>query len=123
MKRILWMGIGVAIGVIAFRKITEAQSALGPEGLNRAVGRLADGIYDFADAVRDGMQERETELRTALGIDSQDVARRERLPSGKARQAVRCPGRKLHRPVWGRIKPEAPAHATADAQAATRRIA
>ncbi|MDQ0075988.1 DUF6167 family protein [Arthrobacter oryzae] len=76
MKRILWMGIGVAIGVIAFRKITEAQSTLGPEGLNRAVGRLADGIYDFADAIRDGMQERETELRTALGIDSQDVARR-----------------------------------------------
>ena len=76
MKRILWMGIGVAIGVIAFRKITEAQSTLGPEGLNRAVGRLADGIYDFADAVRDGMQDRETELRTALGIDSQDVARR-----------------------------------------------
>ncbi|WP_309974596.1 DUF6167 family protein [Arthrobacter oryzae] len=76
MKRILWMGIGVAIGVIAFRKISEAQSTLGPEGLNRAVGRLADGIYDFADAIRDGMQERETELRTALGIDSQDVARR-----------------------------------------------
>ncbi|WP_251039528.1 DUF6167 family protein [Arthrobacter sp. ISL-72] len=76
MKRILWMGIGVAIGVIAFRKISEAQSALGPEGLNRAVGRLADGIYDFADAVRDGMQERETDLRAALGIDSQDVVRR-----------------------------------------------
>ncbi|XAS69371.1 hypothetical protein V3C33_09025 [Micrococcaceae bacterium Sec5.7] len=76
MKRIVWMGIGVAIGVIAFRKITEAKSNLGPEGLNRAVGRLADGIYDFAGAVRDGMQERETDLRAALGIDSQDVARR-----------------------------------------------
>jgi hypothetical protein len=76
MKRILWMGIGVAIGVIAFRKITEAQSTLGPEGLNRAVGRLADGIYDFADAVRDGMQERESDLRASLGIDTQDVVRR-----------------------------------------------
>ncbi|CAN7377020.1 DUF6167 family protein [Arthrobacter sp. LjRoot78] len=76
MKRILWMGIGVAIGVIAFRKITEAQTTLGPEGLNRAVGRLADGIYDFADAVREGMQERETDLRAALGIESQDVVRR-----------------------------------------------
>ncbi|ABK03659.1 hypothetical protein JOE40_001221 [Arthrobacter sp. PvP102] len=76
MKRILWMGIGVAIGVIAFRKITEAQSTLGPEGLNRAVGRLADGIYDFADAVRDGMQERESDLRAALGIDTQELVRR-----------------------------------------------
>ena len=70
MNRIIWMGIGVAIGVIAFRKVTEAQSALGPEGLNRAVGRLADGLFDFADAVRDGMGEREAELRSALGIDT-----------------------------------------------------
>ncbi|MFJ5694668.1 DUF6167 family protein [Arthrobacter sp. NPDC093125] len=76
MKRLVWMGIGVAIGVIAFRKVTEAQASLGPEGLNRAVGRLADGVYDFADAVRSGMRERETDLRTALGVESQDVARR-----------------------------------------------
>lgn len=70
MNRIIWMGIGVAIGVIAFRKINEAQSNLGPEGLNRAVGRLADGLFDFAGAVREGMQERETELRAALGVDA-----------------------------------------------------
>ncbi|TLM73613.1 hypothetical protein FDW81_08800 [Pseudarthrobacter sp. NamB4] len=74
------MGIGVAIGVIAFRKVTEAQasmqSTLGPEGLNRAVGRLADGVYDFADALRAGMRERETDLRTALGLESGDLARR-----------------------------------------------
>ncbi|MEE9096105.1 DUF6167 family protein [Pseudarthrobacter phenanthrenivorans] len=76
MKRIVWMGIGVAIGVIAFRKINQAQSSLGPEGLNRAVGRLADGVYDFADAVRAGMHERETDLRTALGIESAEVVRR-----------------------------------------------
>jgi uncharacterized protein with PhoU and TrkA domain len=76
MKRLVWMGIGVAIGVIAFRKVTEAQSALGPEGLNRAVGRLADGVYDFADAVRAGMRERETDLRAALGVEAQDIVRR-----------------------------------------------
>lgn len=70
MNRIIWMGIGVAIGVIAFRKISATQSALGPEGLNRAVGRLADGLFDFADAVREGMGEREAELRSALGVDT-----------------------------------------------------
>jgi hypothetical protein len=70
------MGIGVAIGVIAFRKVSQAQSSLGPEGLNRAVGRLADGVYDFADAVRAGMQERETDLRSALGIESAELVRR-----------------------------------------------
>ena len=76
MKRLVWMGIGVAIGVIAFRKVTEAQSNLGPEGLNRAVGRLADGVFDYADAVRAGMRERDTELRTALGVEPAEPARR-----------------------------------------------
>ena len=80
MKRFIWMGIGVAIGVIAFRKVTEVQasmqSSLGPEGLNRSVNRLADGLYDFADAVRSGMRERETDLRSALGIESADLVRR-----------------------------------------------
>ncbi|MDQ0825712.1 uncharacterized protein with PhoU and TrkA domain [Arthrobacter sp. B2I5] len=76
MKRIVWMGIGVAIGVIAFRKVSQAQSALGPAGLNRAVGQLADGVYDFADAVRAGMRERETDLRTALGVESSELVRR-----------------------------------------------
>ncbi|WP_181762575.1 MULTISPECIES: hypothetical protein [unclassified Pseudarthrobacter] len=80
MKRLVWMGIGVAIGVIAFRKVTEAQasmqSTLGPQGLNRAVGRLTDGIYDFADALRDGMRERETDLRAALGVASDELVRR-----------------------------------------------
>ncbi|WP_082697866.1 hypothetical protein [Arthrobacter sp. EpRS71] len=76
MKRIVWMGIGVAIGVIAFRKITEAQANLGPEGLNRAVGRMADGLFDFADAVRSGMHQREEDLRAALGIDDAVPTRR-----------------------------------------------
>jgi hypothetical protein len=76
MKRIVWMGIGVAIGVIAFRKITEAQASIGPEGLNRAVGRMADGLFDFADAVRTGMHQREEDLRSALGIDDAGAGRR-----------------------------------------------
>ncbi|MHC6220917.1 hypothetical protein [Arthrobacter sp. MMS24-S77] len=70
------MGIGVAIGVIAFRKITEAKANIGPEGLNRAVARLADGVYDFADAVRAGMNEREADLRAALGINEPDAGSR-----------------------------------------------
>jgi hypothetical protein len=67
------MGIGVAIGVIAFRKVTEAKANIGPDGLNRAVGRLADGLFDFADAVRSGMHEREEDLRSALGINSAEI--------------------------------------------------
>ena len=88
MNRIIWMGIGVAIGVIAFRKVTAAQTALGPEGLNRAVGRLTDGVYDFADAVRVGMRERETELRTALGVG----ATADTAAAGTAAAVATAPG-------------------------------
>ncbi|MEZ2389594.1 hypothetical protein AB6813_08575 [bacterium RCC_150] len=70
------MGIGVAIGIIAFRKVTQAQANLGPEGLNRAVARMADGVIDFADAVRAGMNERETDLKSALGINEPDAGAR-----------------------------------------------
>jgi len=69
MKRILWLGVGAALGVVVFRKLSEARGAIGPEGLNRAVGRLSDSVYHFADQVRDGMKEREDELRAALALD------------------------------------------------------
>ena len=76
MKRMIWMAAGVAIGVLAVHKLSQTREALGPVGLNRALGQVADSVANFADAVRDGMQERETgELRLALGIDSADDVR------------------------------------------------
>lgn len=68
-KRVIWMSVGVLIGVIAVRKVTETKAALGPAGLNRAVNGLTDSLADFADAMRTGMRERETDLRTALGVE------------------------------------------------------
>ena len=50
------------------RRSTEAKQTFGPQGLNRAVGSLADSVANFADAVRDGMHEREADLRAALGV-------------------------------------------------------
>lgn len=69
-KRVFWLTAGAAIGIIAVRKVSAMKSAVGPEGLNRVVGQLGDSIADFADAFRQGMQERETDLRSALGIDA-----------------------------------------------------
>jgi len=71
MKKIFWLGVGITIGVIAARKLAAAKGAIGPEGLNRAVGRAADSVHDFADALRDNMATREGELRTALGLDAE----------------------------------------------------
>lgn len=69
-KRLIWVGIGVTIGIIAVRKITAAKENFGPEGLNRKVDSLTGSIAGFADALREGMTEREADLRIALGIDT-----------------------------------------------------
>lgn len=68
MKKIFWVGIGIGIGVLAARRLASAKDMVGPDGLNRAVGRFADSLHDVADAFREGMNERETELKAALGV-------------------------------------------------------
>jgi hypothetical protein len=72
-KRILWVGIGVGIGALAARRIIQIRDAASAEGLNRTVGRMADGLHDVAYAFREGMASRETELRAALGIADADA--------------------------------------------------
>ncbi|WP_285724660.1 hypothetical protein [Psychromicrobium xiongbiense] len=69
LKRIFWLCLGAAIGIMVFRKVSSTGQTLGPAGLNRAVGRFSDSVHDFSDAVRSGMSSRETELRQALGLD------------------------------------------------------
>lgn len=74
MKKIFWLGVGITIGVIAARKLTNAKGNLGPEGLNRAMGRVSDSIHDFADALKENMDQREGDLRGALGLDIQKAS-------------------------------------------------
>ena len=77
MKRIFWtalgVGLGAASGMMAARKLRQAQDALTPSSmagaLAGAVGNLGDAIRDFAADVRDGMSEREDELSDALGLN------------------------------------------------------
>jgi hypothetical protein len=67
-KRIVWLGVGIAVGVLAYQQITKARSAPAPGGINRAVASLADTAAHFAHGVREGMSEREAELRKGLGL-------------------------------------------------------
>lgn len=67
MKKLLWVSIGVGIGVLASKKYTEVSSGA---ALNRMVGKYADRLADKAQAFRTGMQSREEELRSALGVDA-----------------------------------------------------
>ncbi|MHA7238615.1 hypothetical protein [Arthrobacter sp. TMS1-12-1] len=86
-RRAFWLAAGITIGVVAVRKVTQAKSTLGPEGLNRAVGQISDSIADFADALRSAMSEREDDLRTALGVPAPTAAAKD--PGADAAPATR----------------------------------
>lgn len=68
MRRLFWLGIGVAVGVLVVRRITKTAEAYTPKGLANAVSGLGDTVRDFAAEVRVAMAEREDEMLDALGV-------------------------------------------------------
>jgi hypothetical protein len=69
-KRIFWLIIGIAVGVYAVTRLKKRAKVLAPESLQESAAKGAAAIRHFGDEVREGMAERETELRDALGIDT-----------------------------------------------------
>ncbi|GHF38737.1 hypothetical protein FHX82_006583 [Amycolatopsis bartoniae] len=67
MKRLFWLGVGVAAGVAATRKAGRTVRQATPAGLasnlGDAVQELAGAIGSFGADIRAGMTEREQELR------------------------------------------------------------
>jgi hypothetical protein len=70
MARLFWAALGAAAGVYAVRQVTKAAEAYTPTGVAHGLSDFADGLRELADAVREGMAEREDELKLALGIDA-----------------------------------------------------
>ena len=78
-RRLFWLGIGVAVGVVVVRQIGKAAQAYSPSSLagtarNSAAG-LLDSVRDFVADVREGMAEREAEIASAFeqGISLEDL--------------------------------------------------
>ena len=71
MKRIFWLLVGIVVGVYAVTRLKSRAKALSPAGLNTAADKIAEAVRDFGDQVRAGMDQREGELREALGLDVQ----------------------------------------------------
>jgi hypothetical protein len=93
MARLFWIALGAAAGVYAVRKVGKAAEAYTPTGVAHGLSDFADGLRELADAVREGMAEREEELRLALGIDTgtaEDVAEG-RLDAESARRLLEDP--------------------------------
>ena len=70
MRRLLWLGVGLAIGALVFRAITKKAQTFTPQGMAGSLQQSATGALEsvrtFVEDVREGMAEREAEIRTAF---------------------------------------------------------
>ena len=70
MRRLLWVAVGAAVGVLAVRVISRKVAQLSPDAMGGVLGQAAETWQDLAATVREAMAEREIELRNALGMDA-----------------------------------------------------
>ena len=72
-RRLVYISFGAVAGVLAVRRAGTAAQRYTPAGLQQRVGSSLGGfgqaLQEFMEEVRIGMAERETELRTLLGLD------------------------------------------------------
>jgi hypothetical protein len=78
-KRLMWLGVGLAIGAVVARQVTKTVEAYSPASLagqarNSAAG-LWEQVQDFVADVREGMAEREEEIQAAFeqGVSLDDL--------------------------------------------------
>jgi hypothetical protein len=70
MRRMLWLGVGLAVGALVVRAVTKKARAFTPGGIAGSVRQSAVGltgsVRTFVQDVRDGMAEREADIHAAL---------------------------------------------------------
>ena len=70
MKRLLWLGVGLAVGALVVRKLTKKANEFTPSGiatsLSQSAGGLVESMRSFVDDVREGMAERQEQINEAF---------------------------------------------------------
>jgi hypothetical protein len=100
-RRIFWVGLGAAAGVLVVRKVSKAAQAYTPDGIAQSLAGLGDGLREMADVVREAMSERDAELRLALGVDEGAI------DPDRARALIERPVADLDEPGHRRAGPDA----------------
>jgi hypothetical protein len=79
MKRLFWLGVGIAVGAIVVRQLSRSAHAYSPSGLADSARNSAAGLWqsvqDFVADVREGMTEKEDEIQAAFeqGVSLEDL--------------------------------------------------
>ena len=70
MKRVLWLGVGLAVGALVFRALSKKAQAFTPTGIaasaRNSAGGLVDSVRSFVEDVREAMAEREEQIHAAF---------------------------------------------------------
>ncbi|MBL7261256.1 hypothetical protein [Paractinoplanes lichenicola] len=70
MKRLLWLGVGLAVGAIVVRKLTQKANEFTPTGiatsLSQSAGGLVESVRSFVEDVRVNAAEREEQINKAF---------------------------------------------------------
>lgn len=86
MRRLIWLGLGITIGVVIVvkgRDLLRRAPAGVQAGATRAVAGAGGRMSAFVDRARAAMAEREAELRDTLGLEETSD-----LPDTGARRAA-----------------------------------
>jgi Family of unknown function (DUF6167) len=75
MRRLFWLAVGAGLTGLAVRRFNRVVHAVSPDGIAGRVSAYTAVAREFGDEVRAGMEERELELRDALGLDRLDEGR------------------------------------------------
>jgi hypothetical protein len=93
MKRLFWVGVGVAVGVAATRKVNELTQKATPAGIGTSLGEglreLGAGLGAFGAEVRAGMNERSEELYAMVEDTTEIPVRPDTSPSARHARAPR----------------------------------
>ena len=88
MKRMLWLGIGLAVGALVVRAVTKKARAFTPQGIAASARDSATGVLgsvrEFIDDVRANMVEREADIHAAFAAG--DPLDEDLYPEGQHRR-------------------------------------
>lgn len=82
MRRLFWIGVGVAVTVVVLRQVSkvndrvgEVANAVSPAGIASSITSLADSVKSLGGQLRESMAQNEDALRAALLPDEETLAR------------------------------------------------